>query len=228
MVEDTPHDLVHDLAAEAVFGAHPLGRPVIGRAEVISSVSRRALAGYHRRAYVGDQLVLAAAGNVRHDRLVALLEARRNGAATRPGPPARQPARRIPAPALRFLRKDDGAVPRLPRGTGHLARSTSAASRPRSSTRSSAAPPRRASSRRSARSAGWRTPCTATDRSTPTRARSASTSARARRTCRVPRDRGRGARRHRARERARRRARAGEGEPQGPPAALAGVDVRTG
>ena len=48
MVEDTPHDLVHDLAGEAVFGGHPLGRPVIGRAEVISTVSRRALA--HRRA----------------------------------------------------------------------------------------------------------------------------------------------------------------------------------
>jgi predicted Zn-dependent peptidase len=31
MVEDTPHDLVHDIAAEAVFGGHPLGRPVIGR-----------------------------------------------------------------------------------------------------------------------------------------------------------------------------------------------------
>ncbi len=51
MVEDTPNDLVHDIAAEAVFGSHPLGRPVIGRAEVISSVSRRALAGYHGRAY---------------------------------------------------------------------------------------------------------------------------------------------------------------------------------
>ena len=31
MVEDTLHDLVHDLASEAVFGAHPLGRRVIGR-----------------------------------------------------------------------------------------------------------------------------------------------------------------------------------------------------
>ena len=31
MVEDNPQDLVHDLAAEAVFGDHPLGRPVIGR-----------------------------------------------------------------------------------------------------------------------------------------------------------------------------------------------------
>jgi len=48
MVEDTPQDLVHDLLAEAVFGSHALGRPVIGRASVISSVSRKALATYHR------------------------------------------------------------------------------------------------------------------------------------------------------------------------------------
>jgi predicted Zn-dependent peptidase len=50
MVEDTPHDLDHDIAAEAVFGSHPLGRPVIGNAHVIS-ISSRALSAYHRRAY---------------------------------------------------------------------------------------------------------------------------------------------------------------------------------
>jgi predicted Zn-dependent peptidase len=61
MVEDTPNDLVHDIAAEAMFGSHPLGRPVIGSAEVISTVSRRALASYHRRAYQPDRIVLAAA-----------------------------------------------------------------------------------------------------------------------------------------------------------------------
>ena len=43
MVDDNPQDLVHDLAAEAVFGTHPLGRPVIGTADVISQVSPRAL-----------------------------------------------------------------------------------------------------------------------------------------------------------------------------------------
>jgi predicted Zn-dependent peptidase len=48
MVEDTPQDLVHDLLAEAVFGSNPLGRPVIGRAGVISTVSRRSLSAYHR------------------------------------------------------------------------------------------------------------------------------------------------------------------------------------
>jgi predicted Zn-dependent peptidase len=106
MVEDTPHDLVHDIAAAAVFGGHPLGRPVIGRAEVISTVSRRALAAYHHRAYVGERMVLAAAGNVRHERLVELLEQHRNGVAgdLRLGP--RKQVRRLPPPALRFQRKD--------------------------------------------------------------------------------------------------------------------------
>jgi predicted Zn-dependent peptidase len=106
MVDDTPHDLVHDLAAEAIFGEHPLGRPVIGRADVISNVSRRSLATYHRRAYAGERVVLAAAGNVRHDRLVALLEERRQGAPEVARPLARKPLRRLPPPALRFQQKE--------------------------------------------------------------------------------------------------------------------------
>jgi predicted Zn-dependent peptidase len=106
MVEDTPHDLVHDIAAEAVFGTHPLGRPVIGRAEVISSVSRRGLSTYHRRAYASERIVLAAAGNVRHDRLVGLLRDRRERAAGADGLASRKPIKRLPSPGLRFVRKD--------------------------------------------------------------------------------------------------------------------------
>ena len=106
MVEDTPHDLVHDIAAEAVFGSHPLGRPVIGRAEVISTVSRRTLSAYHRRAYAGEQVVLAAAGNLRHERLVELLEERRNGAALGGGLPPRKSVVRLPRPGLRFQTKE--------------------------------------------------------------------------------------------------------------------------
>jgi predicted Zn-dependent peptidase len=106
MVEDTPNDLVHDIAAEAVFGSHPLGRPVIGRAEVISSVSRRALAGYHRRAYQAQNIVLAAAGNVRHDELVSLLTERADGASAGPGLAARKPVTGDGRPTVRFQRKD--------------------------------------------------------------------------------------------------------------------------
>ena len=106
MVEDTPHDLVHDLAAEAVFRAHPLGRPVIGRAEVISSVSRRALATYHRRAYGGRRVVLAAAGSVRHAHLVELLAERRPTPSSVDRAPVRKLVRRPHPPGLRFQQKD--------------------------------------------------------------------------------------------------------------------------
>ena len=105
MVDDTPQDLVHDLAAEAVFGPHPLGRPVIGRADVIASIGRRALRSHHAAAYVGPNVVLAAAGNLDHARLAGLFAARRD---ERPQPLrlARKPLARPPAPGLRFLRKE--------------------------------------------------------------------------------------------------------------------------
>jgi predicted Zn-dependent peptidase len=106
MVDDTPNDLVHDIAAEAVFPAHPLGRPVIGSAEVISSVSKRALAGYHRRAYQPQRIVLAAAGSVGHKELNSLFAARLNGAAPGPGLAARKPARTRAQPGVLFQRKD--------------------------------------------------------------------------------------------------------------------------
>ena len=54
MYEDTPQELVHDLIGEAVFGSHALGRPVIGTAEVISSVSRRRCALPRRDLHAGE------------------------------------------------------------------------------------------------------------------------------------------------------------------------------
>ena len=104
MVDDNPQDLVHDVVAEAVFGGHPLGRPVIGRAEVISSVSRRSLAAYHRAAYVSDNVVVAAAGNLEHERLARLLRDRLPGAEAHARRPRKAYARAA-APGYRFKRK---------------------------------------------------------------------------------------------------------------------------
>ncbi len=105
MYEDTPQELVHDLFSEAVFGTHALGRPVIGTAEVISTVSRRAIAAYHRSMYTGGNIVVSAAGNITHDRFVSLLE-RRSGAPGRSGPRVRRHLVQTPPPGLRFQRKD--------------------------------------------------------------------------------------------------------------------------
>jgi predicted Zn-dependent peptidase len=108
MYEDTPQELVHDLFSAAVFAGHPLGRPVIGTAEVISTVSRRALASYHRTAYSPGNVVVSAAGNIEHDRLVALLQRseRRSGAPARAGTRVRRPLAQLPQPGLRFQRKE--------------------------------------------------------------------------------------------------------------------------
>jgi predicted Zn-dependent peptidase len=72
MYEDEPQDKVHDVLARAIFGDHPLGRPVIGRAEVVGSLTVPKVSGYHDRAYSPGSIVVAAAGNLEHERIEAL------------------------------------------------------------------------------------------------------------------------------------------------------------
>jgi predicted Zn-dependent peptidase len=109
MYDDQPQELVHDLISEATFGNHPLGRPVIGTADVISSISRRSIAGYHRSMYVPGNVVVAAAGSLQHDQLVKLLNRVQKKVRTAPerkGPRVRPALVRTPPPSLRFQRKD--------------------------------------------------------------------------------------------------------------------------
>src|SRR3954454_12677166 len=89
MYEEEPQDKVHDVLAGAVFGYHPLGRPIIGRADVVSSVPIPDIAAWHDANYVGPNMVLAAAGNVEHDRVVELAkDAFGSSNGQRPGGPA--------------------------------------------------------------------------------------------------------------------------------------------
>ncbi len=108
MYEDTPQELVHDLFSQAVFGAHALGRPVIGTADVISTVSRRAIAGYHRSMYTGGNIVVSAAGNITHERLIELLQRfeRESAGEAHRVPRVRRPFVSEPPPGLRFQCKD--------------------------------------------------------------------------------------------------------------------------
>ena len=106
MYEDTPQELVHDLFSQAVFGNHALGRPVIGSADVISSVTPRALSSYHRSMYVPGNIVIAAAGHIRHERLVRLLERAQRRKAEARARRVRPLLVKTPPPGYRFLRKD--------------------------------------------------------------------------------------------------------------------------
>ncbi len=73
MYEDDPQDRVFDALGEAVFGEHPLGRAVIGRAEVVRAVELDGLRDFHRERYLPSQIVVAAAGSVDHDELLELV-----------------------------------------------------------------------------------------------------------------------------------------------------------
>lgn len=73
MVEDTPDELLGELFNAAYFPNHPLGRPIEGTRETISSFNHQAIASFHASDFSPSNLVVAAAGNVEHDQLVELV-----------------------------------------------------------------------------------------------------------------------------------------------------------
>ncbi|MQA82346.1 MAG: insulinase family protein [Streptosporangiales bacterium] len=70
MNEDDPGDVVHDAFAAALFGDSPLGRPILGTVDSINALTRQQVAGYYRRRYRPPHIVIAAAGNLDHAKVV--------------------------------------------------------------------------------------------------------------------------------------------------------------
>jgi len=106
MYEDDPQDTVFDVLGEAVFGGHPLGRPIIGRAPVIRDTPADAISDFHSRRYVPRSVVVAAAGSVDHDQVVELAERTLGGRGTDGRAPVPDPAPSELRPTVRFHRKD--------------------------------------------------------------------------------------------------------------------------
>ena len=74
MRDDDPEDTLGDVFLSAMFGTHPVGRPVIGSIESISTMTRTQLHSFHVRRYTPERMVVAVAGNVDHDEVVALVQ----------------------------------------------------------------------------------------------------------------------------------------------------------
>jgi predicted Zn-dependent peptidase len=66
MRDDDPEDTLADVFAGAVFAGHPVASPVIGTVDTISAMSRTQVAGYYRRRYTPDKMVVSVAGGVDH------------------------------------------------------------------------------------------------------------------------------------------------------------------
>ncbi|HEX8417810.1 MAG TPA: pitrilysin family protein [Methylobacterium sp.] len=73
-IEDTPDDVVYEAFTEAAFPDQPIGRPIIGKPETITSFDRDAIEAYIAREYTPDRIVLAAAGAISHDAIVEAAE----------------------------------------------------------------------------------------------------------------------------------------------------------
>jgi predicted Zn-dependent peptidase len=74
MHDDDPDDVVHNLFAQQAWGDTPLGRPIAGTEESIAALTRAQVHRFYRRHYTPPNVVVSAAGNVDHDRLVARVQ----------------------------------------------------------------------------------------------------------------------------------------------------------
>lgn len=75
MRDDDPSDLVHDLFSDTYFGDTPIGRPILGTIDSINGMSRNTVFNYYKKKYLPQDLVVAVAGNIKHKRVVAMVEA---------------------------------------------------------------------------------------------------------------------------------------------------------
>lgn len=73
MVEDTPDDIVFELHGEALWGEHPFGYSILGTPDTVRALGVDDLRELHTRAYCPSQVVVAAAGNLTHERLLDVL-----------------------------------------------------------------------------------------------------------------------------------------------------------
>ena len=96
--DDDPEDLLGELFDETLFGDHPLGRPIVGTEDSVRAMDRAVLHEFWRSRYTTPRMVVAAAGNLRHDHVVDLVAAALDRAAARAGVEAAPAGLRVPDP----------------------------------------------------------------------------------------------------------------------------------
>jgi len=74
MAEDQLEDAIFDKYFEHFYPTSALGKPILGSAASIESMSRQAVVDFHRRQYTADNMIVSVAGNVRHAEVVSLVE----------------------------------------------------------------------------------------------------------------------------------------------------------
>lgn len=73
MIEDSPDDYIHDFFEKVFWNDHPLSLPIVGTKDHVSSFNREKILSFFNTRYKSDNLVLAAAGNLKHEVLSDLV-----------------------------------------------------------------------------------------------------------------------------------------------------------
>jgi len=74
MEADSPEYLVHELFSAKFWNGHSLGMPILGKRKTIRSFDRPTIRRYFRQTYVPSSIVITAAGNLRHAKVVELVQ----------------------------------------------------------------------------------------------------------------------------------------------------------
>lgn len=98
MIEDAPDEQIHDLFCEHFWPGHPLGQPIIGSRRSVADLDRNRMLSFMQDRYLGRNIVVCAAGQLDHDRLVEQIQQALSGIAPGESPspgPSPQPQQGI-------------------------------------------------------------------------------------------------------------------------------------
>jgi predicted Zn-dependent peptidase len=73
-LEDDPDDLIHDYLDTRIYNKHPIGFPIIGNAQNIERFNRDQLFSHMQQHFTPQNIVVAAAGNLKHEEIVTLVD----------------------------------------------------------------------------------------------------------------------------------------------------------
>ncbi|MGH1363855.1 MAG: M16 family metallopeptidase [Calditrichia bacterium] len=74
MVEDTPDEMIMDMFSERMFPGHGLGLPILGTPHSLKNLNKQTLLNFYQQHYRNGNVLIAAAGNVKHHQLVKMCE----------------------------------------------------------------------------------------------------------------------------------------------------------
>ena len=72
--DDDPSDYIHELYLDTVYGDSPIGRSILGTVDSINKMPRNSIYNYYKKHYQPENLVVSVAGNVKHKKVVKLVE----------------------------------------------------------------------------------------------------------------------------------------------------------